>query len=119
MLIYGQSRSGKSRALEVFQEQDIFAGYFTVFIDPKGDEKNLKRCIVAAARAGRLDKLRILHLGFIAESIVIHFTISVVGRRCKLHVHRQLQMVIMIQIPLEIVSLYMGVGAHNLDVKQM
>ncbi|WP_440993559.1 conjugative transfer system coupling protein TraD [Cysteiniphilum litorale] len=68
-LMYGQSRSGKSRALELYLEQDIMAGHMVVMIDPKGDPDLHKRVLIAAKRAGRLNDVMILHLGFTSESV--------------------------------------------------
>ena len=69
MLIYGQSRSGKSRTIELLLEQDIAHGNCVILADPKGDKDLVKRLIIAAERANRLDDVVILHLGFLAESV--------------------------------------------------
>jgi conjugative coupling factor TraD (SXT/TOL subfamily) len=67
--VYGQSRVGKSRLIELIIEQDIAAGKCVFLIDPKSDVGLLKRFLLAAERSNRLDDVMILHLGFLAESI--------------------------------------------------
>lgn len=69
VLCYGQSRSGKSRLLEMMLEQDIASGECVFLIDPKGDKDLFKRLLAAARRANRLDDVMVLHLGFINESV--------------------------------------------------
>ena len=69
VLMYGQSRSGKTRAIELFLSQDIANGYRVIMIDPKGDKDLFKRLLLEAKRAGRLDDVMVLHLGFIAQSV--------------------------------------------------
>ena len=68
-MFYGQSRVGKSRLAELIIEQDIAAGKCVFVIDPKSDSGLIKRFLLAAERANRLDDVMILHLGFLAESI--------------------------------------------------
>lgn len=68
-LLYGMSRVGKTRVLEIFLEQDIASGEAVFLIDPKGDKDLLKRVLVAARRNRRLDDVVVLHLGFMADSI--------------------------------------------------
>jgi conjugative coupling factor TraD (SXT/TOL subfamily) len=69
VLIYGQSGSGKSRVLEIWLEQDIKAGRCVFLCDPKGDKDLIKRTLLAAARAGRLQDVVIFHLGFPDQSV--------------------------------------------------
>ena len=69
LALYGQSRVGKSRLLELIVEQDIAAGKCVFLIDPKGDKDLLKRFLLAAERNNRLDDVMILHLGFLKESV--------------------------------------------------
>jgi conjugative coupling factor TraD (TOL family) len=65
---YGATRVGKSRYLEICVSQDIRRGDVVIVIDPKGDAGVMKRCYAEAARAGRLDRFYIFHLGYPAIS---------------------------------------------------
>ena len=69
MLVYGQSRSGKSKEIELFVEQDILNGEMVIGLEPKGDPDAPRRYILACARAGRLKDLKIFHLGYLAQSV--------------------------------------------------
>ena len=69
VLIYGQSRSGKTRLIEMLIEQDIASGHAVILIDPKGDAELFKRVLVAARRAGRMQDLQVLDLGFTQSSV--------------------------------------------------
>lgn len=63
MLVLGTTRVGKTRAAEIFITQDIARGNVVIVFDPKGDADLLKRIYIECRRAGRLDQLRIFHLG--------------------------------------------------------
>lgn len=68
LVVYGTTRVGKTRLLEIGATQDIRRGDVVVVIDPKGDAELMKRCYAEAARAGRLDGFYLFHLGFPAVS---------------------------------------------------
>ncbi|HSW22060.1 MAG TPA: hypothetical protein VLJ62_04780, partial [Burkholderiaceae bacterium] len=51
MVVYGATRVGKTRLLEIGATQDIRRGDVVVVIDPKGDGELMKRCYAEAARA--------------------------------------------------------------------
>ncbi len=63
MLVLGTTRVGKTRAAEILITQDIARGNVVIVFDPKGDAELLKRIYVECKRAGRLEQLRIFHLG--------------------------------------------------------
>ncbi len=69
VLIYGQSRSGKTRLIEMLIEQDIASGHAVILIDPKGDAELFKRVLVAARRSGRMGHVQVLDLGFVESSV--------------------------------------------------
>ncbi|MFT6834456.1 MAG: conjugative coupling factor TraD (SXT/TOL subfamily) [Francisellaceae bacterium] len=69
MLVYGQSRSGKSRFLDSNVEQDMATGEAICVIDPKGDPQSFKRFLLSARKTGRIKDVRILHLGFPDSSV--------------------------------------------------
>lgn len=64
MLVLGTTRVGKTRLLEVLVTQDIHNGDVVIVFDPKGDGELLARLHIEAQKAGRLDDLKIFHLGF-------------------------------------------------------
>ena len=64
LVVYGTTRVGKTRLLEIGATQDIRRGDVVIVIDPKGDAELMKRCYAEAARAGRLDGFYLFHLGF-------------------------------------------------------
>ena len=64
LIVYGATRVGKSRLLEVLVTQDIRRGDVVIVIDPKGDPGVMKRCYAEAVRAGREDQFYLFHLGY-------------------------------------------------------
>lgn len=64
LLVKGTTRVGKTRLLELLATQDIHNGHVTIIIDPKGDADLMLRVYAEAARANRLDRLYIFHLGY-------------------------------------------------------
>ncbi len=64
LLFLGTTRVGKTRAMELLVTQDIRDGKVVIVIDPKGDAELMLRVHAEAARAGRLDQLYHLHLGY-------------------------------------------------------
>jgi len=62
MLVVGSTRTGKTRAAEVFITQDIRRGDVVIVFDPKGDADLMRRVYAEARRAGR--ELFIFHLGY-------------------------------------------------------
>jgi len=64
MIVWGTTRVGKTRMLELMSTQDIHNGHVVIIIDPKGDADLMMRTHAEAARAGRLDQLYIFHLGY-------------------------------------------------------
>ncbi len=64
LVVYGTTRVGKTRLLEIGATQDIRRGDVVIVIDPKGDGELMRRCYAEAARAGRLDRFHLFHLGF-------------------------------------------------------
>lgn len=63
-LVLGTTRVGKTRLAEMLIAQDIRRGETVIVFDPKGDVDLLRRVHAESARAGRLDRLHIFHLGF-------------------------------------------------------
>lgn len=63
-LVLGTTRVGKTRLAEMLLAQDIRRGETVIVLDPKGDVDLLRRTHAECARAGRLDRLHIFHLGF-------------------------------------------------------
>ena len=63
-LVLGTTRVGKTRLAELIVAQDIRRGSTVIFFDPKGDAALLRRMQAEAARCGRADRFRFLHLGF-------------------------------------------------------
>lgn len=64
LIVYGATRVGKSRCLEVLVTQDIRRGDVVIVIDPKGDAGVMKRCYAEAVRSGRQDAFYLFHLGY-------------------------------------------------------
>jgi len=64
LVVYGTTRVGKTRLLEIGATQDIHRGDVVIVIDPKGDAELMRRCYAEAWRAGRLDNFYLFHLGF-------------------------------------------------------
>lgn len=64
LLVQGTTRVGKTRLLELLATQDIHDGHVVIIIDPKGDADLMLRVYAEAARAGRLDRLYLFHLGY-------------------------------------------------------
>jgi len=64
LVVYGTTRVGKTRLLEIGATQDIHRGDVVIVIDPKGDAELMKRCYAEACRAGRIDNFHLFHLGF-------------------------------------------------------
>ncbi len=62
MLVLGATRVGKTRLAELLISQDIQRGDVVIVLDPKGDSELLCRMYCEAKRAGRLDRMRVLHL---------------------------------------------------------
>lgn len=73
--VFGATGVGKTRLAEIIIDHDIKAGAkklrnavnngnVTIIIDPKGDGELLRRCIVSAIEADRLDEFYMFHLGF-------------------------------------------------------
>ena len=64
LVVYGTTRVGKTRLLELGATQDIRRGDVVIVIDPKGDAELMRRCYAEASRAGRSDNFHLFHLGF-------------------------------------------------------
>lgn len=64
LIIYGATRTGKSRLAELLITQDIRRGDIVIVIDPKGDPGLMKRCYAEAVRSGREDQFYLFHLGY-------------------------------------------------------
>ncbi len=62
--VFGMTRVGKTRYLCIRVNQDIRNGEAVLIIDPKGDLEAIQDVYCAAKAAGRLNDLRIVHLGF-------------------------------------------------------
>ena len=62
--VFGMTRVGKTRYLSIKVNQDIRNHEAVLVIDPKGDLEVMQDIYCAANDAGRLEDLRIVHLGF-------------------------------------------------------
>ena len=63
-LVIGTTRVGKTRLAELLITQDIHDHQTVIVFDPKGDRELLNRIHYEADQAGRLDDLRVFHLGY-------------------------------------------------------
>lgn len=64
-IVYGATRTGKSRLAEIYLSQDIARNDGAVVcVDPKGDAGLLRRMFVEAKRNGRDKEFYIFHLGY-------------------------------------------------------
>lgn len=61
LIVFGATRVGKTRLLEILVTQDIRRGDVVITIDPKGDAGLMKRCYAEAVRSGR--PFYLFHLG--------------------------------------------------------
>lgn len=62
--VFGMTRVGKTRFMSIKVNQDIRNGDAVLVIDPKGDLEVLQDIYCAALSVGRLNDLKIIHLGF-------------------------------------------------------
>lgn len=64
MLFCGAPGQGKSRVADGFLNQDIRNNEAVILLDPKGDKDLLTGIYNSCAASGRLDDLKIVHLGY-------------------------------------------------------
>jgi conjugative coupling factor TraD (TOL family) len=64
MIVFGTTRVGKTRMLEMLATQDIHSGHVVIVVDPKGDAELMLRLFAEARRAGREDQFYLFHLGY-------------------------------------------------------
>ena len=64
LCVFGMTRVGKSRFLALNVHQDIVNGEAVLIIDPKGDLSIAQDLWVSAKQAGRLQDIKMCHLGF-------------------------------------------------------
>lgn len=60
MWVFGTTRVGKTRLMELMVEQDIRKGYSMAVIDPKGDLDLFNKIVQIADECGRLDDLQLI-----------------------------------------------------------
>src|ERR1017187_6424192 len=70
-IVFGATRSGKSKSAEASIEQDIRAGRSIIYMDPKPDNELLSKIIQVAVATGREEELMLITPIFPEYSAVI------------------------------------------------